>query len=271
MKKLLMIVILSITCLFAVMAVEKSIGLEMTYGPDSARVNTLSGKPNTMSVEADFTYVWKKGILRYGWNAGAGYTHLWTPSGNTERKYDIDDIMNKNEKARNEFDRIVGQANVSNIFKKGSQIMDWYELTYKDFNGLDLKANALVGVEKGIFGADLLCGFGFGWGRINRDAGNIRESLDIEINNEERLEEGSEEFHLDYSGFENLLSGVCNVTQISVPLEIKPFVRAGSHVKINTSVKTDIYSCNIMSGSYSNTKNSWFKNWEFGAGVEFVF
>lgn len=269
MKKLLMTVILGITCLFVATA-EKSIGLGMTYGPDSARVNVLSGKPNTMSVEADFTYVWKKGILRYGWNAGAGYTHLWTPSDNTHREYDIDDVIAKNEKVRNEFDRVVSEAGMSNTFKKGSQIMDYYELTYKDFNGLDLKANALIGVEKGIFGADFLSGFAFGWGRINRDAGNTKESLDIIALNIELEEYNEEEIHLDYSGFEDLLSGACNVIQLSVPLEIKPFVRAGDHIKINASVKTDMFSLNIMSGSKSSTKSSWFKNWEFGAGVEFV-
>lgn len=271
MKKLFMTVILGAACLFTTMAGEKSIGLGMTYGPDSARVNALSGKPSTMSVDADFTYVWKKGIFRYGWNAGVGYTHLWTPSGNTERKYDIDDVMDKKEKVRNEFDRVVGEAGVSNIFKKGSQIMDYYELTYKDFNGFDLKANALIGVEKGIFGADFLGGFAFGWGRINRDAGNIKESLNIIALNLEQEEYNKEEIHLDYSGFEDLLSGSCNVIQLSAPLEIKPFVRVGNHLKINASVKTDIYSCNIISGSYSNTKSSWLKNWEFGAGVEFVF
>lgn len=251
------------------MGAERSVGLKVAYGPDSYLVDYPSGYQQTINADVYYTEVYKKGFFRFGWSAGLGYSHLW--GDNAETKTDIDEMLTRNDAYKTYEDILLSTFGTSGM--SPSYLFGSYQWVYSDFHGFSADAAALAGVEFGKFGADLLVGAGFDYVFMKAKLGELGKTdvySQLDEAYKRRINKSLDEV-LDVSPLADKLSSTYHMMQISVPLEIRPFVKVADHVKIVGAVKTDVYAKNYLFGDQTYSKDLFFKNWEFGVGAEFVF
>ncbi len=252
-----------------VLGQERSVGLNVTYGPDSYLVDYPSGYQQTLNADVTYTEVYKKDFFRFGWSAGLGYAHLW--GDNVETKSDVDEMIDRND-ARGTFDEMT-RSLFSRTGMKAKSMFESYQWIYSDFHGFSTSGEALAGVEKGIFGVDLLSGLGFDYAFMKTRLGEVEYTDDLKqsIITMKTVHNVDVDPSDEIDKLRNDLGGTCHMMQFSVPLEARPFVKVTKNFKIAGSVRADVYAFNLLFGDQTYTKNLWFKNWEFGLGAEFVF
>lgn len=268
MKKIIW-VLAAILAAAPVLGAERSVGLNVTYGPDSYLVDYPSGYQQTINIDANYTEVYKKSFFRFGWNVGLGYSHLW--GDNVETKTDVDEMIERND-AEDTYKSLTSSTMGSTLIP-ASTFFSSYQWIYSDFHGFSTDASALVGVELGKFGADLLLGAGFNYAFMKTELGELGKTdyynnLDAIV---KQVQNKSLDEVFDVSAVADDLGGTCHMMQISIPLEIRPFVKVTDHIKIAGTVKTDVYAKNFLFGDQIYKKDLFFRNWEFGLGAEFVF
>lgn len=244
-----------------VLGAERSVGLNVTYGPDSYLVDYPSGSQQTLSIDASYTEVYKISFFRFGWSADLGYSHLW--GDNVETKTDVDEMVERND-ALDTFHQFINNPNIM-----PSTIFSSYQWIYSDFHGFKTKGLALAGVEYKAVGVDLMSGLGIDYAFMKTEIGDVGVTDQyLFFMSMYKATTGN---NLDLESFKKDLGGTCHMMQFSVPLEIRPFVKVTDHIKIAGTVKTDIYAKNFLFGDQTYRKDLFFRNWEFGLGAEFMF